>query len=202
MRLQRALSDLIKEGNEKKIQDMVTRSRNITDFEACDYVLIPVNSNAQHWTAVFIDIWNGSMFYYDLFTNRMKNETVVKSIKFFFAMLYEFHKTCDIRIGTARFITGFKVTWEETRPCQKDCCSCGVFVLMYMSYRLGMLTFDVEAQSISSIRNEIHRRVSFGSEKAATMLQCQSWRNVKKMFYSNSVQAAIGKNCGVILQHA
>ena len=98
MRLQRALSDLIKEGNEKKIQDMVTRSRNITDFEACDYVLIPVNSNAQHWTAVFIDIWNGSMFYYDLFTNRMKNETVVKSIKFFFAMLYEFHKTCDIRI--------------------------------------------------------------------------------------------------------
>ena len=44
MRLQRALLDLIKEGNEKKIHDMVTRSRDITNFEVCNYVLIPINS--------------------------------------------------------------------------------------------------------------------------------------------------------------
>ena len=192
-RLQRALLDLIKEGNEKKIQDMVTRSRDITDFEACDYVLIPVNSNAQHWTAVFIDIWNGSMFYYDPFTNGMKNETVVKSIKFFFAMLYEFRKTCDIRIGTAGFITGFKVTWEETFPCQKDCCSCGVFVLMYMSYRLGMLTFDVEAQSISSIRNEIAEELLSGVKKQPLCRNAKAGEMLKRCFTATRYKQQLEK---------
>ncbi len=69
-------------GTKKNLYDMISRSREMTDYEACDYIMLPIN-NRQHWTAVFVDIWSKRMFYYDPLGKGIQNFSVIKSFKVF-----------------------------------------------------------------------------------------------------------------------
>ena len=150
----RLRNTMLKRGNEKRLHEIISRTRQMIDYEACDYILIPINIH-NHWTAVVINIWNTQMFYYDPMGKGIQNETVIKLFKVFFELFYKCNKTCDIEIESKGFIKDFDVIWEEKFSSQKDSCSCEVFILMYMSYHLGLLTFDTDVQSISKIRNEM-----------------------------------------------
>ncbi len=74
---------VMNDGNQKNLYDMISRSREMTDYEACDYIMLPIN-NRQHWTAVFVDIWSKPMFYYDPLGKGIQNFSVIKSFKVFF----------------------------------------------------------------------------------------------------------------------
>jgi ubiquitin C-terminal hydrolase len=102
---------MLKKSNEKKIYEIISRTRQMVDYEACDYILIPINIH-NHWTAVVINIWNTQMFYYDPIGKGIQNETVIKLFKVFFDLFYQCHKTCDIQIESKGFIKDFDVIWE------------------------------------------------------------------------------------------
>ena len=79
-----------------------------------------------------------------------------KVIKSFFRCIFFRHKwrkTCEVSINCKPIIKNFDVIWENSFDCQKDSLSCGVFVLMYMSYKLGLLAYDPASERISKIRN-------------------------------------------------
>ncbi len=93
---------MILEGNAKKLYDLVSRTRGMADYEACDYILIPINIQ-QHWTTVIVDIWNKRIFHYDPMVKGIQNEMAIKLFKVLFDMLYKYRKTCDIQIGSKVF---------------------------------------------------------------------------------------------------
>ena len=95
---------------------------------------------------MIVDIWDKRIYYYDPLGKGFQNETAIKLCKLFFTAFFKWRKTCSIEIGTKSFISGFEVTWEETFPWQNDSASCGVFVLMYMSHKLGLLTFNPDIE--------------------------------------------------------
>ena len=160
-RLRKAVID---DKNEKKLHDIILKTQGMVDFEAYDYLLMPINSN-NHWTAVCVDIWNKRVYYYDPMRKGNKNKTAIKMFKGFFEFFYKYRKTCHILVETKRFIIDYDVVWEEIFPSQDDACSCGVFVLMYMSYHLGLLTFIPRVDSISSIRNAMAKELYLGLKK-------------------------------------
>ncbi|CAB3998959.1 ---NA--- [Paramuricea clavata] len=79
----RLWNTMLKGGNEKRLYEIISRTRQMIDYEACDYILIPINIH-NHWTAVVINIWNTQMFYYDPMGKGIQNETVIKLFKVFF----------------------------------------------------------------------------------------------------------------------
>ena len=74
---------VMNDGNEKNLYVVISRSREMTDYKACDYIMLPIH-NRQHWTAVFVDIWSKRMFYYDPLGKGIQNFSVIKSFKVFF----------------------------------------------------------------------------------------------------------------------
>ena len=140
------------EKDEKKLYNIILRSRGMVDVEAYDYLLMPINNN-NHWTAVCVNIWNKQIYYYDPMLKGTQNKTAVILFKGFFEFFYKYRKTCHILLQTKRLLVDYDVLWEEVFPSQDDCCSCGVFVLMYMSYHLGLPTFTPGVDDIPNIRN-------------------------------------------------
>ena len=141
-------------------------------------MLIPINIQ-QHWTTVIVDIRNKRIFHYNPMVKGSQNETAIKLFKVFFDMLYKYRKTCNIQIGSKGFLKDFDVMWEETFPCQQDSCSCDVFILMYMSYHLGLLTFDPAGQNISSIQNEMAEELFLGMKTQPITENCED-RTISK----------------------
>ena len=50
-------------------------------------------------------------------------------------------------------MSDFDVQWECSFPLQRDLSSCGVYVLLYVSFKLGLLCVDPVKDDISQIRN-------------------------------------------------
>ena len=70
-----------------------------------------------------------------------------------------------MNLQNLQYISGFEVTWEETFPWQNDSASCGVFVLMYMSHKLGLLTFNPDIENISVIQNGMVEELLMGVKR-------------------------------------
>ena len=160
-RLRKAVTE---EKDEKKLYDIILKSQGMVDVEAYDYLLMPINNN-NHWTAVCVNIWNKQIYYYDPMLKGTQNKTAVILFKGFFEFFYKYRKTCHILLQTKRLVVDYDVLWEEVFPSQDDCCSCGVFVLMYMSYHLGLLTFTPRVDDISNIRNAMAEELYLGMKK-------------------------------------
>ena len=134
------------------------------------------------------------MFYYDPMGKGIQNETVIKLFKVFFELFYKCNKTCDIEIESKGFIKDFDVIWEEKFPSQKDSCSCGVFILMYMSYHLGLLTFDPDVQSISKIRNEMAKELFLGLKNYPVFPNTETGPMSKRCVTATRYKQHQGKN--------
>jgi Ulp1 family protease len=51
--------------DEEKWLRMIFERNAITNFEECDYILIPINSNDHSpWTTMVLDIWDSCTYYY------------------------------------------------------------------------------------------------------------------------------------------
>ena len=157
-RLRKAVMD---EKNKNII--IILKTQGTVDFEAYDYLLMPINSN-NHWTAVCVDIWNKQVYYYDPMQKGTKNKTAIKLFKRLSKFFYKYRKTCHILLETKRFID-YLVVWEEIFSSQDDTCSCGMFLPMNTSYHLGLLTFNPRVDSISSIRNAMAKELYLGLKK-------------------------------------
>lgn len=160
-RLRKAASE---EKDEKKLCDIILKSQGMVDVEEYDYLLMPINNN-NHWTAVCVDIWSRQIYYYDPMRKGAQNKAAIILFKGFFEFFYKYRKTCNILLETKRLVIDYDVVWEEVFPSQDDCCSCGVFMLMYMSYHLGLLTFTPCVDFTSNIRNAMAEELYVGMKK-------------------------------------
>ena len=172
---------------------MIFERQATLNFEEWDYILIPINSNDyKHWTTVILDIWNSYIYYYDPIGKGTQNDTAISLIRFYFDAVYKWRKTCEVRINSKLLIKDFDVIWENSFYCQKDSASCGVFVLMCISHKLGLLTYDPTSESISNIRNSMALEILIGKHTAKS---CQTYKetNVSKCSYATLYKQEIGK---------
>lgn len=179
--------------DEEKLLRMILERNAITNFEECDYILIPINrNNHSHWTTMVLDIWNSSIYYYDPIGKGIQNHTAISLIRFFFDAFYKWRKTCEVRINSKLIIKDFDVIWENSFDCQKDSSSCGVFVLMYISHKLGLLTYDPASEMISNIRNSMALELLIGKHSAK---RCQKYKetNINICSCATSYKQEIGK---------
>ena len=188
--------------DEKRMLRMIFERQETLNFEEWDYILIPINSNDHsHWATVILDIWNSYIYYYDPIGKGTQNDTAISLIRFYFDAVYKWRKTCEIRINSKLLIKDFNVIWENSFYCQKDSASCGVFVLMYISHKLGLLTYDPTSESISNIRNSMALEILIGKHTAKS---CQTYKgtNVNKCScVPLHTKKRLEKKCLYIVKH-
>ena len=154
---------VVQRADEKKLVRMMFEKKSDYKLETYDYVIIPINDNeCSHWTVMIIDIWKTSIHYYNPLKQGMQNETAVKLIKFFFAAVLKWRRKCEVIINKRILVENFKVIWEKSFNYQQDSSSCGVYVLMYCSYLLGLAFFNPSRKDITVIRNKIAGELLIG----------------------------------------
>ena len=109
-----------------------------------------------------------------------------------FDAYYKWRKTCEVSINCKQIIKDFDVIWENSFHCQKDSSSCGVFVLMYMSYKLGLLTYDPASERISKIRNLMALELFIG-KLTTKRYEEHKQDNIKICFCATSHKQQIAK---------
>ena len=141
---------------------------------------------------MILDIWNSYIYYYDPIGKGTQNDTAISLIRFYFDAVYKWRKTCEVRINSKLLIKDFDVIWENSFYCQKDSASCGVFVLMHISHKLGLLTYDPTSESISNIRNSMALEILIGKHTAKS---CQTYKetNINKCLCATSYKQEIRK---------
>ena len=146
---------VIERQNEKNLYTMISKFHRDKIFESYDCHVIPINSmDGHHWCIVYNDVWKQTIYYYDPMQKGMQDVTATKLIKFYFNLLYEF-RSYEVDVASKRFITAFDVCWESSFPLQNDHSSCGVYVLLYASSKLGLLNVDSKKNSMREIRKTI-----------------------------------------------
>ena len=146
---------VIERQNEKNLYTMISKFHRDKIFESYDCHVIPINSmDGHHWCIVYNDVWKQTIYYYDPMQKGMQDVTATKLIKFYFNLLYEF-RSYEVDVASKRFITAFDVCWESTFPTQNEHSSCGVYVLLYASSKLGLLNVDPMKNSMREIRKTI-----------------------------------------------
>ena len=162
---------------------MIFEGNSTINFEEYDYILIPINSDDyRHWTTMVLDIWNSCVFYYDPIGKCIQNHTAIR--------LLRRRKTCEVSINCKQITKDFGVIWENSFHCQKDSSSCGVFVVMYMSYKLGLLTYDPASERILKIRNLMVLELFIGK---LTTKRYKEHNNIKICSCATSYKQQIGK---------
>ena len=57
---------LFKSQSENRLYEMISKFHKKVEFEALDYIIVPMNTNnGQHWSVIFIDIWMTRIYHYD-----------------------------------------------------------------------------------------------------------------------------------------
>ena len=138
--------------DEKKLHRMINRTQRNKIFELYDCIVIPINTG-KHWCLVYIDVQKQMIYYYDPMNKGIQNVSAVKLITFYFGQFCELRSYC-IDYGAKKFVTSFDITWESKFPLQKDHPNCGVFILMYTSYRLNILNVNPIIDRITEIRKQ------------------------------------------------
>ena len=145
---------LLKKRCQINLYEMLSKFHKKVVFEALEYIIIPINTNnGKHWTVIFIDIWMGCIYFYDPMLAGIQNETDVKLIKFYFEQYFKCN-SYEVKIQDKRFVRDFDVIWEDQFACQRDYASCGVYILMYVSQKMGLLNRDPLKDKVSEIRKE------------------------------------------------
>jgi hypothetical protein len=179
--------------DEERLLRMIFERKAFINFEECDYVLIPINNNNIHWTTIVLDIWNSCIYYYDPMGKGIRNDKAINLIRIYCDAFYKWRKTCEVRINNKLILKDSNVIWENSFDCQKDSASCGVFVLMYASHKLGLLTYDPASERISNMRYSMASELLMGKHISKHSQDKQTSSNRPMCSCATSYKQEIGK---------
>ena len=123
-------------------------------FESYDFIVFPVNVGDMHWCVIVVDMWNQKIFYYDPLKTGAINESAITNITFFLT-IFSTARNRSVEFDSKRFVTDFTICWESQFPLQTDDTSCGVFILMYIGTKLGLIGITRTRRDIENIRTII-----------------------------------------------
>ena len=123
-------------------------------FESYDFIVFPVNIGDMHWCVIVVDMWNQKIFYYDPLKTGAINESAITNITFFLT-IFSTARNRLVEFDSKRFVTDFTICWESEFPLQTDDTSCGVFILMYVGTKLGLIGITRTRRDIENIRTII-----------------------------------------------
>ena len=183
---------LLKKRCEGDLHKMLVNYHKRVIFEALEYLIIPINTDDKHWTVVFIDIWMARIFFYDPMYAGSRNETDIGLIKFYFEQFFGCN-SYEVKILEKRFVIDFDVIWEKEFACQSDCASCGVYVLMYASHKLGLLNRDPLTDDIYDVRKEFVCELYRGKKFMASAMLKEPHKLKKRCSTASRYKQQVGK---------
>ena len=176
--------------NEKNLYTMISKFHHDKIFEAYDCLVIPIHCmNGNHWCIVYIDVWKQSIYYYDPMQKGMQDVTATK---LYFNLLYEF-RSYEVDVASKRFITAFDVCWESMFPMQNGHSSCGIYVLLYASSKLGLLNVDPMKNSMREIRKTIAVELYTNEKYIPVPKPFQTEKDVRECSIPNRYKQRLGK---------
>ena len=91
-------------GKQDELHTMISRYFKKVTYEAFNGIVIPINTgNGKHWSIIFINCGNQTLYFYDPMHSGIKNTTVVHLIKQYFAELNSF-RSCSMKFNGKRLV--------------------------------------------------------------------------------------------------
>ena len=176
--------------DEERMLHMIFEKKTTVYLEECDYILIPINDHHSHWIMMVLDIWNSCIYNYDPIGKGIQNGKAISLLRFYFDAFYKWRKRSEVKINSKLINKDFDVIWDNLFYCQKDSSSCGVLFLMYVSYKLGLLTYNPTSQRVSNIRNSMALEILTEKDTAK---RCQNYIETNICSCATSYKQEIGK---------
>mgnify|MGYP002803810279 CR=1 FL=1 len=149
-----SLEKAVRFRNVNKIYRILIKYYRNEIFESYDFIVFPINIGDQHWCVVVVDMWNQKIFYYDPLHTGATNLSVISNIVVFLTM----SSTARGRLAKfdcKKFVTDFAVCSESHFPLQTDGASCGVFILLYVSNKIGLISTSRTKKTNDAVRTII-----------------------------------------------